>query len=246
MTNNSQPAWTMLESDLHLTTLDPNWVMLPLMEMIPDAPAHVLDVGCFCGGNGRWLKAKFQGCRITGIEILENAAAIARKNYDHVIVKRIEDVNFDAEGIAPGGVDTIIAADVLEHLFNPWKALQRLRPLLSPTGALYASIPNVRNLRVVHSLAKGFWPYEGAGIKDITHLRFFTRAEVVKMFEETGWRIDALKCGLDSSLMPMMQGKDLSVIRSLELDGLTLTNLSPDDVLEFLTQQFLVRATPTE
>lgn len=218
--------------------------MLPLLEMIPDAPQQVLDVGCFCGGNGRWLKARFPGCLVTGIEMMEKAAAMASRDYDLVIVGRVEEVDFEEKGIVPGSIDTIIAADVLEHLFNPWKVLQRLKSLATSSGALYASIPNVRNLRVVHALAKGFWPYEGAGIKDITHLRFFTHAEVVKMFTETGWKIDALEFRLDQSLMPIVEGKDLTEIRSLALDGLALTNLSQDDLMEFLTLQFLVRAIP--
>lgn len=238
------PAWTLLDGDFHLQTLNLDSVNAGLLEMIPQPPANVLDVGCFCGGNGRWLRAKFPECRLTGIELLEKAAAIASKDYHRVIPKRFEDVDFELDGLASGSFDAIIAADVLEHLYNPWQALLRLKPLASPSGALYASIPNVRNLRVIQTLAKGFWPYEGAGIKDVTHLRFFTQAEVLKMFRETGWKVDALEFRLDPSLLPLTEGRDLSSISALELDGLTLTKLSQDDLMEFLTIQFLLRASP--
>lgn len=238
------PAWTLLDGDFHLQTLNLDSVNAGLLEMIPQPPANVLDVGCFCGGNGRWLRAKFPECRLTGIELLEKAAAIAGKDYHRVIPKRFEDVDFELDGLASGSFDAIIAADVLEHLYNPWQALLRLKPLVSPSGALYASIPNVRNLRVIQPLAKGHWPYDRAGLKDVTHLRFFTHREVVKLFTETGWEIKALEYHLDGDLLKLVEGKDLSTINSLVMDGLTLTGLNRDDIMEFMTVHFFVRAVP--
>lgn len=242
--DDNTPAWTLLDADFHLQTLNLNSVNAGLLEMIPDAPRNILDVGCFCGGNGRWLKARFPHCHITGIEFLEKAAAIASKDYDRVIPKRFEDVSFESDKLGPGNFDAIIAADVLEHLYNPWQALLRLKPLVSSSGALYASIPNVRNLRVIQPLAKGRWPYDKAGLKDVTHLRFFTHKEVTKMFEETGWKIKALEYHLDGGLMKLVEDKDLSTINSFVMDGITLTDLTRDDVMELLAMHFFVKAVP--
>lgn len=238
------PAWTLLEGDFHLQTLNLNSVNAGLLEMIPAPPVKVLDVGCFCGGNGRWLKGKFPDCHLTGIELLEKAASIAAKDYEKIIVNRFEDVNFESEGLIHESFDAIITADVLEHLYSPWQALLRLKSLVSPSGALYASIPNVRNLRVIQPLAKGLWPYDRAGLKDVTHLRFFTHKEVVKMFAETGWEIISLEYHLDGDLLKLVEGKDLSKINSLVMDGLTLTDLTEDDVMEFMAVHFFVKAVP--
>ena len=139
----------MLDTDLHLQTLEVDYAPVGLLEMIETPPRRVLDIGCFCGGTGRWLKARFPDCAIIGIEMLDKAAATAAEVYDRVIVNAFEQVDFAAEGLEQGSVDTIIAADVLEHLYNPWKALQRLKPLLVPGGAIYISLPNVRNLNVL-------------------------------------------------------------------------------------------------
>lgn len=54
-----------------------------------------------------------------GIELLDEAAAIAARTYDRVIAGAIEQIDFDAEGLGPATIDAIIAADVLEHLYNP-------------------------------------------------------------------------------------------------------------------------------
>jgi hypothetical protein len=43
---------------------------------ITPAPRRVLDLGCFCGGTGRWLEQGFPGCQVVGIEMLAEAAAL--------------------------------------------------------------------------------------------------------------------------------------------------------------------------
>lgn len=238
------PAWTQLDGDLHLHTLRHDYAPVGLLEMIP-AAERVLDVGCFCGGTGKWLKQKFPHSKVIGVEMLEKAAEIAAPFYDNIIVGRFEDVDFMQSGIEAGSMDTIVTADFLEHLVNPWKALQRLRQLMRSDGALYASIPNARNLNVLANLAGGSWNYDGAGIQDVTHLRFFTRMSLLQMFAETGWIVDEIRVNPDSRLSPMVQGRDLATITTINAGLLTLQNLSKEDVLELLTLQFFVRARPT-
>ena len=79
------PAWKMLDAEMHLHTLDQNYAPVGLLEMIDPPPKRVLDLGCFCGGSGRWLKQRFPGCEVTGIEMLDKAAAISAQTYERVI-----------------------------------------------------------------------------------------------------------------------------------------------------------------
>ena len=60
----------------------------------------------------------------------------------------------------------------------------------APDGRLVASIPNVRHHSVVRSLLEGNWTYESAGLARPTHLRFFTRREIEKLFFRAGFAID--------------------------------------------------------
>jgi len=159
-TENNETAypWQMLDADLHLHTLTPNYAPTGLLAMLPEHADEtrrlkVLDVGCFCGGSGRWIKQKFPGAEVIGIEMLPKAAEVAAPDYDKVIVSTFENVDFEVEGLNHGSVEAIIAADVLEHLYNPWQALQRLKPLLAPGGAIYISLPNIRNLNILNA-----WP----------------------------------------------------------------------------------------
>jgi 2-polyprenyl-3-methyl-5-hydroxy-6-metoxy-1,4-benzoquinol methylase len=238
------PVWTLLGGDLHMQMLRPDYAPAGLLEMITPAPTRVLDLGCFCGGTGRWLKRQFPGAQVIGIECLAPAAARARESYDRVIEAPIEAVNFEAEGLMPGSMDAIVAADVLEHLVNPWVVLQRLRPLLTAKGALYVSLPNVRNLNVLVSLASGKWRYAGSGILDVSHLRFFTRAQAIEMLTETGWQTQEIRLNPDPQVMPAFAGKNLAEVRSIDTPKLSLRNLTQADVHELVTLQFFMKASP--
>ena len=244
MTPTTVHLWQLLDADLHLQTLDPAYAPVGLLEMVLPAPRRVLDVGCFCGGSGRWLKQRFRNCEVVGIEILGKAAAIAAKDYDRVIVRTLEETDFAAQGLMPGSFDAIIAADVLEHLYNPWQALQRLKPLLAPDGAIYVSLPNIRNLNILCALAGGEWRYAGAGILDITHIRFFTRAQAVEMLGQTGWAASEIRVNPDPSLTPALEGKDIDTINILDTGKVKLSGLRRDDVVELMASQFFIRAVP--
>lgn len=240
-----RPAWHLLEQGVHLETLDPSYAPTGLLELVEPAPQRVLDLGCFCGGTGRWLKQRFPVCEVVGIEMLEKAAAMAAQVYDRVLVGTLEQIDFERAGLTPGSFDAIIAADVLEHLFNPWQALKRVRPLLSAQGALYVSLPNVRNLKLLSELARGRFEYAGAGILDITHVRFFTRQSAVRMLEETGFAVQDIRINPDQRLAPVFEGKNLDQTSSIELDGLALSNLSREDLLELAALQLYLRCVPS-
>ncbi len=238
-----RPAWQLLDEGVHLETLSPDYAPTGLLELIPHA-RRVLDLGCFCGGTGRYLKRRFPGCHVVGIEMLEKAAAMAAEVYDQVHVGTLERLDFEKAGLASGSFDAIVAADVLEHLFNPWQALLRLRPLLSPGGALYVSLPNVRNLKLMSDLAKGSFDYAGAGILDVTHVRFFTRRTATLMLEQTGFKVEEVRINPDQRLQAVFEGKDLKQLTSIELDGLTLGGLGAEDLMELAALQLYFRATP--
>lgn len=222
-------------------TFSHTYAPVGLLEMISAPPKAVFDLGCFVGGTGRWLKGRYPGVKVVGVELLPAAAEKARAIYDEVFTGRFEQL--DIRPLA-GQFDAIIAADVLEHLYHPWQALERLKTLLAPEGALYVSLPNVRNLRVLESLALGDWPYAGAGILDITHLRFFTRESALRMLAETGWQVTEVRANLDPQLKGMIAGRNLAAIRNIELKHLTLRDLPPGEAVEFFTLQWFMRAIP--
>ena len=61
-----------------------------LVAQLPARLGRVLDVGCGAGGVGRAIRDRADV--LVGIELNEEAAALAREAYDEVRTGRVEDV----------------------------------------------------------------------------------------------------------------------------------------------------------
>jgi 2-polyprenyl-3-methyl-5-hydroxy-6-metoxy-1,4-benzoquinol methylase len=159
--------------------------------LLPPGVHSVLDVGCSVGALGASIKAG-TGAQVTGIEYSPAMAAEAEKVLDRVFVG---DATAVIDGTALEGMqfDAIIFADVLEHLPDPWLVLRRAVRLLSPGGRIIASLPNIRHLSTIyHLVVLGYWPYRDRGIHDRTHLRFFTRRNVLELFRSANLEIESV------------------------------------------------------
>lgn len=143
-----------------------------LFHLIPDGPNVVMDLGCGAGRVGKGLLESNKAAEIVGVEIFEPAANEALKCYKTVHVGDIEnmDLAYDKH------FDVVICGDILEHLKDPFKIVERARHWLKDSGRLVCCVPNVRYWRVWSDLVfRGKWEYKSEGIMDQTHLRFYTR-----------------------------------------------------------------------
>jgi hypothetical protein len=162
-----------------------------------------------------------------------------------VIEARLEDIDFAAEGIAPGSIDTFIAGDVLEHLYDPWRALVRVRPLLAADAQVVVSVPNVRNLMIVGQLHnEGTWCYTPAGLLDITHIRFFALRDIFRLMDETGYRMVDVKSNLDARYADLYNANRGKPSVTVQVGRVKLENLNEGELLECCTLQFVALATP--
>jgi 2-polyprenyl-3-methyl-5-hydroxy-6-metoxy-1,4-benzoquinol methylase len=161
-------------------------------EMLCFVPANcrrLLDVGCGAGTFGASLKRQNPQIEVWGVEPFASAAAKAADKLDRVIAGP-----FEAETDLPAGAfDCIVFNDVLEHMVAPERALRYAKLLLSAGGMILASIPNVRHFPVLWQLGvRGSWEYEDCGILDRTHLRFFTKSSILKMFQDEGYAVRSI------------------------------------------------------
>jgi len=181
-----------------------------LVELIPPGARRILDVGCGMGKTGRVLRERgFE--EIFGVEVDPSAADQARPFYKEVIVG---DVDGDVLPFGKGFFDCIVYGDVLEHLVDPWKVLQRHREILRDDGTIICSIPNIRYYRILGSLIfEGRWDYTRLGILDRTHLRFFTLKTIEDMFRETGYELKRV-------IKKKRCGKIMRLLNKLLLGGL--------------------------
>lgn len=199
-----------------------NYYELPrpeIQSVVNPRSRRILDVGCGGGRMASELKQKL-GAEVWGVELNEDMASKASRKIDKVFSGPIEKF---IDQVPEKYFDTIIFADVLEHMVNPEKVLLAIKGKLSKDGDIIASIPNVRHWSVLRDLLQGRWDYRDAGILDKTHLRFFTRDSIVKMFNKAGFSIVGLRATI---VDPGEIGADL--INSLFSYGLDVSTLKEE------------------
>ena len=137
------------------------------------AGGEVLDVGCATGELAAALGAA--GCRVTGVESDPDAAAAAREHANVVLEGDIEheEVWDELWDVAP--FDTVVCADALARLRDPWTGLRRLTQLLRPGGLAVVSVPNVAHWAARGALLAGRFDYADGPVPNRAHLRFLTR-----------------------------------------------------------------------
>ncbi|MGO9822102.1 MAG: glycosyltransferase [Solirubrobacteraceae bacterium] len=141
------------------------------------APAAVLTLG----RSGGLLATRLQslGHRVTAVDVAGNGGVI-QANFEQPLPTEVAEA---------GPFDVIVAADVLEHVADPQRLLEELRPLLSPRGVLVASVPNFGHWYARARTAVGKFDYDDRGVLDRGHPRFFTRASFAQLLQTCGFAI---------------------------------------------------------
>jgi 2-polyprenyl-3-methyl-5-hydroxy-6-metoxy-1,4-benzoquinol methylase len=156
-----------------------------IADRVPAGTQRLLDLGCAAGG----LATLLPGVEVVGVELDEQYAAAAERHCAQVIHADVEQLARDGlEGL--GRFDCVVAADVLEHLVDPWSALEAYARLLEPGCRAIVSLPNAAHWTTYAALARGTWPRRPEGIHDATHLRWFTRRDAVDLCEGAGLRVE--------------------------------------------------------
>ena len=159
-----------------------------LQRHVPAGARRVLDLGCASGALGAALKAR--GAAVVGIERDPVYAGLARERLDEVVEADLETLD-----PAPlGTFDVLVAADVLEHLANPWTVLRRFAAIVEPGGTVVVSVPNVRHWESVFAIAvQGRFPRRNEGVFDRTHLRWFTLHDAWSLVDQAGLDVEEVE-----------------------------------------------------
>ena len=148
---------------------------------------RILEVGCATGYMTRYMREELGG-RVVCLEIDASAAAQAAQYSERMIVGDIEQLDL-AELLAGERFDVIILADVIEHLKDPAPVLARLGDFLDAEGYMLLSIPNGAHGSIALEVLDGDWQYRREGLLDRTHLHFFDKDRMLRLFDETGYLV---------------------------------------------------------
>jgi SAM-dependent methyltransferase len=169
------------------------WVRLEHLGRYLFAAEHLRDAGATAvvdAGSGTGYGADVlaeHGLRVTAVEIESNAGPA------HSGVRLVSaDLETGLGGAGIGGVDAVVAFEVLEHLRDPATALGGFARLLKSGGTLLASVPN----RVWETTTPAGLP------ANANHRQFFGRQEIITLVERHGLAVDyVLGQGLCNYLM---------------------------------------------
>ena len=168
-------------------TDEPQEVARMLAELVP-VGSRVLDVGCGTGSVSRII-ADTRDAKIIGIEPDPCRATAARARG-----LQVHEQLFTAAVLQmQEAFDVIVFADVLEHVADPGNFLQLALRAHLQGGRVIASVPNVAHWSVRLDLLRGRFDYQPVGIRDATHLRWFTADTVRSLFETNGLRVISLQ-----------------------------------------------------
>jgi 2-polyprenyl-3-methyl-5-hydroxy-6-metoxy-1,4-benzoquinol methylase len=153
-----------------------------IISLIPDNPGQkILEVGAGTGNTLLYIKENRLAAEVMGVELMK----IPGSSQDHPAIDRFQIANIEQEDIRAeeGYFDVILCPDVLEHLIDPWAAVEKISRYLKKDGLLIVSIPNLREWRTIFSiLFKGDFSYQPeGGIMDRTHLRYFCKKNVYQL-----------------------------------------------------------------
>jgi len=143
----------------------------------------VLDIGCSDGQFGALLEE--MGHTVTGIDLVEHEG----------VKERISQfVTCDLERGLPTALagrqfDTVILADVLEHVTAPDRILRGAKRVLHPDGSILVSVPNLGHWYGRLKVGLGLFSYDRRGLFDYGHVRFFTRVTFERMVANEGLAI---------------------------------------------------------
>ena len=205
-----------------------SYIRKDIVSLVPENPEQkVLELGASGGNTILYLKENRLAKEVMGVELMR----IENSNQEHPLIDKFQIADIEKEEInAPAEYfDVIICADVLEHLVDPWKTIDKICYHLKKGGLIIASLPNIRDWKTLFKIFfKGDFHYDvKGGILDKTHLRFFCKKNIKQLF--TTSILTPILCKPNFLLKVVPEGRKRRIINRLTF-GL---------FKDFLTVQYL-------
>lgn len=218
-----------------------------LFELIDSKPQRICEIGCADGSNltavSKYLGYAIDKKNLYGVDIVADDSCQNYQNFQftHQTAEEFVDT-FQGELF-----DLIILSDVVEHLYNPWLFMKKLKRLISIHGRLLISVPNIQNLQYVNGTVSGNFNYANTGLFDVTHIRFFSLETLTQLLEVNGYRVVSQSFRPDLALQKLRAHIDHQ-FNSADSVSITLGNISINatktQIDRYFSQQILISCTP--
>jgi len=199
---------------------------------------RVIEVGSSSGALAQVYRDINPAARYTGIEIDRDYSEASKAHCTDVIFGNAEHLP-DAQFQEFADSDCWVFADALEHLYDPWKLLRKIRHGATGPVDVVACIPNAQNWSLQACMNGGNFAYQESGLLDRTHIRWFTRTTIIQMFESAGFRIEAMTARIAQMPTPEV----VAAVRAMAVATGNDADMAEQDCIAF---QYVVKAVSVE
>ena len=149
---------------------------------------RVLEIGAGPGSIAKILIEKMD-CTVVCLERDESAVKILKGFCRSIYKSDLNDPEWPKTLSAEQPFDVVIIADVLEHLYDPWRVLADVKNLINPGGSVLLSIPHSGHKTMLASALCSDIEYRNWGLLDRTHIRFFGMKNIQQLIEQAGLQV---------------------------------------------------------
>jgi len=174
------------------------YIQEPLLSMLdPRKNKCILDLGC---GNGALVRILLlKGYNAYGTDASQQGISIAKKSDPHHFA--LQDLSKDELPIEFKDLpfDTIIATEVIEHLYDPRNFISFCKRILQRNavkGELILSTPYHGYLKNLTIGVTGAWDNHANPLWDGGHIKLWSRSTLTKLLQEHNFNVTDFKgCG---------------------------------------------------
>jgi len=149
---------------------------------------RVLEIGAGSGAIAKHIVGA-KRCDLSAIEIVD-ASIEKLRSFTHDIEKLdLNDPAWVDTYASREKFDIVLAADVLEHVYDPWTVLAGMKKVMVEDGSIILSLPHIAHAAVLGTMASGDFKYGDWGLLDKTHMRFFCVRNVEALTASCGLKI---------------------------------------------------------
>jgi 2-polyprenyl-3-methyl-5-hydroxy-6-metoxy-1,4-benzoquinol methylase len=164
-----------------------DFLMQPVRRMLGTPRGPVLDLGCGNGAMACELLAA--GFDMYGVDASASGIALANQRAPGRFFVHDLYAGRLPEPLQGRRFQTVIATEVIEHLYDPRVLLQSVRGILAPGGELILSTPYHGYLKNLALAVTGKLESHFTVLWDGGHIKFFSRRTLETMLGEQGFTL---------------------------------------------------------
>lgn len=159
-------------------------------KMITPVKGKVLDVGCADGVFTKVILDKIKASQIVGVDVLKTSVNWAKKHWRKSKKMKFMIADTHKLPFKTNSFDAVFSLEMLEHVFEPGKALKEMRRVMKRGGYGIFLVPTESLLfKIVWFL----WRFSGRMVWKDAHIQDYRNKSLLQLIKQCGFKIEKSK-----------------------------------------------------